>query len=335
MKEIVLVQNRQDGEWLRRELSQFDQAFGELGVLTRDDVLKDPSSSRNTERIFSTWYMPVFTDEEVRTLFPKLKEVFYGAGTVNYFAEPFLKNGVRVFSAAKANGTPVAEFVVAQIILANKGYYQAQRSYKSLLWKWNFLRSRRFAESHVGNYDAKVGLIGFGAVGRQVAMLLKPYHVSVYAYDPYVKDEVFSEAGIERMELDEIFKNCDVISNHLPDIPSTMGMLNAKCFSQMKDNVTFINTGRGAQIVEKDLSRAIRKRKNACAVLDVTRHEPVFPWSPLLWNKNVFITPHIAGSLSQEKQRLVERMVAAAKMIDEGMACEYEVTLVQLEKQSR
>lgn len=335
MKEIILVQNRRDGEWLRREFSQFDRAIGELGVLTRDDVLKDSSLSRNTERIFSTWYMPVFTDEEVRVLFPKLKEVFYGAGTVNYFAEPFLKNGVRVFSAAKANGTPVAEFVVAQIILANKGYFQAQRNYKSLLWKWNFLRSRRFAESHAGNYDAKVGLIGFGAVGSQVAMLLKPYHVSVYAYDPYVKDEVFSEAGIERMELDEIFKKCDVITNHLPDIPSTRGMLNARFFSQMKDNVTFINTGRGAQIVERDLSRAIRKRKNACAVLDVTRHEPVFPWSPLLWNKNVFISPHIAGSLSQEKRRLVEQMVAAAKMIDEGMTCEYEVKLSQLEKQSR
>lgn len=335
MKDIILIQNRQDGEWLSREIYRFDKNLGELKVFTKDDILRNSSLVKNTERVFSTWYMPIFTDEEVRTLFPELKEIFYGAGTVNYFAEPFLKNGVRVFSAAKANGTPVAEFVVAQIILANKGYYLAQRSYKSLLWKWNFVRSRRFAESHAGNYDAKVGLIGFGSVGRQVAILLKPYHVSVYAYDPYVKDEVFSEAGIERMELDEIFKKCDVISNHLPDIPSTRSMLNAKLFSLMKDNVTFINTGRGAQIVEKDLSRAIRKRKNACAVLDVTRHEPVFPWSPLLWSKDVFISPHIAGSLSQEKRRLVEQMVAAAKMIDAGMTCEYEVKLVQLEKQSR
>ena len=335
MKEIVLIQNRQDGEWLHRELAMIDNAFDGLEVLTKDDILNDQSLVKETERIYSTWYMPVFTEDEVKAFFPMLKEIFYGAGTVKYFAEPFLKNGIRVFSVAKANGTPVAEFVAAQIILANKGYYQAQRSYKSLFWKWNFRRSRRFAESHTGNYDAKVGLIGFGAVGRQVAGFLKPYHLRVYAYDPYVKDEVFSEAGIERMDLDEVFMNCDVISNHLPDIPSTKGLLNAKLFSLMKGNVTFINTGRGGQVVEKDLSRAISKRRNACAVLDVTRHEPVFPWSPLLWNKNVFITPHIAGSLSQEKRRLVGQMVEAAKLIDKGIACEYEVKLAQLEAQSR
>lgn len=335
MKEIIIIQNRRDGEWLRCELSRFDKNLGELNVLTKDDILKESSFVKDTERVFSSWYMPVFTDEEVRALFPKLKEIFYGAGTVKYFAEPFLKNEVRVFSAAKVNGTPVAEFVAAQIILANKGYYQAQRSYKSLFWKWNFVRSRRFAESHVGNYEAKVGLIGFGAVGRQVALLLKSYHISVYAYDPYVKDEVLFESGVERKELDELFKRCDVISNHLPDIPSTKGMLNAELFSLMKDNVTFINTGRGAQVIEKDLSQAIRKRKNACAVLDVTRHEPVFPWSPLLWNKNVFITPHIAGSLAQEKRRLVGQMVEAARLIDEGKTCGYEVKLSDLEQQSR
>lgn len=335
MKEIVLIQNRQDGEWLRQELAMLDNAFVGLEVLTKDDILNDQSLVKETERIYSTWYMPVFTEDEVKAFFPMLKEVFYGAGTVKYFAEPFMKNGVRVFSVAKANGTPVAEFVAAQIILANKGYYQAQRSYKSLFWKWNFRHSRQFAESHTGNYDANVGLIGFGAVGRQVAEFLKPYHLRVYAYDPYVKDDVFSEVGIGRMDIDDIFKNCDVISNHLPDIPSTKGLLNANLFSLMKDNVTFINTGRGAQVVEKDLSRAMRKRRNACAVLDVTRHEPVFPWSPLLWNKNVFITPHIAGSLSQEKRRLVEQMVESAKLIDKGSACEYEVKLAQLETQSR
>lgn len=335
MKEIILIQKRQDGEWLRQELAMLDKTYANMEVITKDDILRDQSLVKETERIYSTWYMPVFTEDEVKAFFPMLKEIFYGAGTVKYFAEPFLKNGVRVFSAAKANGTPVAEFVAAQIILANKGYYQAQKSYKSLFWKWNFRRSRNFAESHVGNYDAKVGLIGFGAVGRQVAAFLKPYHLRVYAYDPYVKDEVFAEDGVERMDLDVIFKECDVISNHLPDIPSTKGMLNTGLFSLMKDNVTFVNTGRGAQVVEKDLSTAIRKRRNACALLDVTQHEPVFPWSPLLWNKNVFITPHIAGSLSQEKRRLVGQMVESAMLTDKGIACECEVKLAQIEKQSR
>ena len=98
----------------------------------------------------------------------------------------------------------------------------------------------------------------------------------------------------------------------------------------MKDNVTFINTGRGAQVVERDLAKALRKRKRACAVLDVTRHEPLFPWSPLLRNTKVFITPHIAGSLANEGRRLSDVMIRAYKDFIVGKSNEFEVVLSQL-----
>ena len=89
--------------------------------LTRDDVLA--GNAKDVEYIFATWGMPTFTEEEIRSFLPSLKTVFYAAGTVRYFAEPFLKCGVRVHSAWAANAIPVAEYAVAQIILANKGYY--------------------------------------------------------------------------------------------------------------------------------------------------------------------------------------------------------------------
>lgn len=330
MKHIILTKKLSEGKWLKESILCLNKDLNSIQCFTKDNVIDSQVEFADVEVIFSTWYMPEFSEEEIAALFPSLKVVFYAAGTVKYFAEPFLRRGIQVFSAANANGIPVAEYVAAQVVLANKGYYLAQHSYKSFFGLLAFRRSRRFAEAHLGNCGSKVGLIGFGAVGRQVTRYLRPYKLKVAAYDPFVSDAVFQELGVMRMELNELFSECDVISNHLPDISTTKGMLNYELFSKMKDNVTFINTGRGAQLVEKDLSKAIRRRKNACAVLDVTRHEPVFPWSPLLWNRKVFITPHIAGSMSGEDIRLVEAMMTAYSCFLAGEESEYEVFLSQL-----
>lgn len=330
MKYIILTQSLIDGQKLKSDITECDIAMKDIQCFVKEDIVSSRDLFKDVEYIFSTWYMPTFTEEEIPVLFPSLKSVFYAAGTVKYFAGPFLRNNIHVFSAETANGIPVAEFVAAQVILANKGYFLAQHSYKSIFWGLNFRWSRRYAISHCGNYGAKIGLIGLGAVGRQVAKFLQSYRLSVFAYDPYVDDSVFAELGVKRKDIREIFVECDVISNHLPDIPSTKGMLDFKLFSQMKDNVTFINTGRGAQVVERDLAKALRKRKRACAVLDVTRHEPLFPWSPLLRNTKVFITPHIAGSLANEGRRLSDVMIRAYKDFIVGKSNEFEVVLSQL-----
>ena len=79
---------------------------------------------RKVDYIFSTWGMPEFTEEEIKTLLPNLECVFYAAGSVQYFARSFLNCGVKVFSAWAANAVPVAEYTVSQIILANKGFFR-------------------------------------------------------------------------------------------------------------------------------------------------------------------------------------------------------------------
>ncbi len=333
-KTIILIRDRADGDYFRSLLEKNDVLFADIPVYLKKELMVAPSMAADVESIFSTWYMPVFSEEEVAHLFPSLKYVFYSAGTVKYFAVPFLRKGVRVFSAATLNGLPVAESVAAQIVLADKGYFLAQKAAKSPLWRLAFRRARSIADSHPGNYGSKIGLIGCGSVGRKVVELLRPYDLTVSVYDPYVSDEQLAELGVKRMELAELFSECDVISNHLPDIQSTRGILNYELFSKMKSSVTFINTGRGAQVVEKDLVKAMRKRPNACALLDVTLHEPPFPWSPLIWQQNVFITPHIAGSLAGEYGRLAAAMVATWKSILKGENSPFEVTLDQLENKA-
>lgn len=334
MKIIVLTKNINDGEKLRKALSKFDKNFEKLCCYTKEDVLCKASDLKNCEYIFSTWYMPEFTEEEIKNLFPSLKCVFYAAGTVKYFAEPFLNNGIRVFSAAKANGIPVAEFTAAQIILAGKGYFQAQRAYKWPIWHRGFNRSRGYAERKHGNYGARIGIIGCGAIGSKVVELLKPYRLDVYVYDPYLSEERANALGVKRANLEDLFSQCDVVSNHLPDIPETKGLINENLLNMMKPTATFINTGRGAQVDEKALNKVLRKRKDMCALLDVTSHEPLFPWSPLYWRKNVFLTPHIAGSLSEEFGRMAEYMVQAYHDVLEGKDNMCETTIEMLAKQS-
>lgn len=333
-KIIILTKKAQEGEKLRFSLQKFDEALGAVPCLTKESILNNPVQAENCEYIFSTWFMPEFTEEEIAHYFSNLKAIYYAAGTVKYFAEPFLKKGVRVFTAASANGISVAEYATSQIVLANKGYFQAQKGYKWPIWHRGYFRARGFAERKYGNYGSKVGLLGCGAIGSKVAELLKSYNIDVYVYDPYLPDERAASLGVKKESLEEIFRICDVVSNHLPDIQETRGMINDELLSSMKSTATLINTGRGAQIDEKALNRVLKKNPDMCAVLDVASHEPLWPWSPLYWRKNCFLTPHIAGSLSNEEERMVEYMVQAYRDTLEDKQNPCETSLEIIAKQS-
>ncbi len=334
MNIIILTADIEDGDKLKNSLKLLNKDFLSVNNYTKKDILSNPSKFKNTSFIFSTWYMPIFTENELKEFLPLLKAIFYAAGTVKYFANSFLNQGVRIFSSAIANAIPVAEFVSAQIVLANKGYFQAQNEYKKPFWRYSYNKARNYSFKKKGNYNAKIGIIGCGSVGAKVAKFLKPYQLEIYVYDPFITDKRILELGAKRAELVDIFKNCDVISNHLPDIEETKGIINWKLLTFLNKNATIINTGRGAQIVEKDLIRALRKKPNACALLDVTNKEPIRPWSKLLRMNNVFITPHIAGSLACEKDRMVKYMVTAYLNTKKGIVDISEVSKEKIHKQT-
>lgn len=334
MNIIILTKKIENGSKLRDTLMSLNSNFSTIKYYTKEDVLAHPKQFENIVYIFSTWYMPVFAEKEVNKYLPSLKVIFYAAGTVKYFAENFINQGVRIFSASQANAIPVAEFVVSQILLANKGYFQAQQAYKKPFWRFSFNKARSYTLHRKGNYNAKIGIIGCGAIGSRVIDYLKPYKLNVSVYDPFLSDQEVKELGASRAKLTEIFTNSDVISSHLPDIDETKGLINLELFSLMKDTATFINTGRGGQIIEEDLVKTMRRKPNACALLDVTHREPVWPWSPLLRMKNIFLTPHIAGSLSDENIRMVEYMLTAYFNTIEGQRDRNEVLIDELHKQA-
>ena len=280
------------------------------------------SSASCVEAVFSTWGMPRLTEAEIAQYFPNLKYVFYGAGSVQHFARPFLHSGVRVFSAWAANGVPVAEYTVAQIVLANKGYFRLCDRYKNGGWA----QAVEYADHYPGNYGGKIGLLGAGVIGKNVIKLLKPYALSVRVYDPYLSAEGARTLGVEQVGLEEIFSECAVISNHIANNERTKGMLDYRLFSKMGDYATFINTGRHAQIVEADLLRAMMEKPTRTALLDVTDPTEPLPKDNPLWQcPNVFITPHRAGSVRDERYRLGAYMMEEYGRIGRGDAPLYEV----------
>ena len=302
-------------------------AYGELSPkINRKNINNYTYFLSDCEIGFATWGMPQFSKEEILKYMPKLKALFYSAGTVQYFARPFLDAGVKIFSAYAANAVPVTEYAFAQITLAAKGYFQAAKHYR-LLPVYSYV----FANSAVGNYKCKVGLAGLGAIGQEVAKRLKSLDVEVYAYDPFVSPERAKELNVTLVDLDTLFSECDVISNHLANKKELEKIFNYNLFKKMKKHSTFINTGRGAQVAECSLAASLLLHPSRTFVADVLRNE-YFPYvNPLFWCPNAVITPHIAGSTGNETQRMAYYMIDEMERFLSGEQTKYEVTLASLE----
>ena len=136
--------------------------------------------------------------------------------------------------------------------------------------------------------------------------------------------------GVQKATLEEIFASCEIVSNHAPNIPETVGMLTYDLFSRMQKGATFINTGRGATVNEPDMIRFLSERGDVCALLDVTWPEPPVAGSPLYTLPNVFLTPHIAGSIGREVMLMGELCLDEFARYKKGEPLLYEVTLEQL-----
>ncbi len=296
-------------------------------IYKKEEILAHREHFGEVRFIFSTWGMPVFEKEEIRRIFPKLEAVFYAAGSVQKFARPFLDLGIPVFSAWAANGIPVAEYTFAQIILGMKGFYQTSRLFK----EEGHLAAKTALKNYPGNYDCSVGLIGAGMIGKLVIKKLKDLKVKTLVFDPFLSDGKAAELGVEKVDLDTLFSTCQVVSNHLANNEQTRGMLKKEHFSAMLPYATFLNTGRGAQIVEEDLICVLTERPDLTAVLDVTYPEPPEEKSPFYSLPNVILTPHIAGSTGNEVRRMTDYIIEEAEAFLNGTPTRYAVTLEMLE----
>lgn len=289
---------------------------------TGAEVRNEADRFRDVKYIFTTWGFPTFSQEEIGCIFPSLQCVFYAAGTVQYFARPFLQRGIKVYSAWAANAVAVAEYTAAQITLAGKGFFAASR----LQSRGDTQAAKEQSGHYLGNFETNIGIIGAGMIGKRVIRELMHRNLNVLVYDPFLPDDTATELGVRKCDLDYLFENCFVVSNHLADNAQTKAMLTGKQFEKMPAYATFINTGRGAQVVEEDLIAVLTKRKDLTAVLDVTDPEPPLPDSPFYALDNCVLTPHIAGSVGNEVHRMSVYMKEEYVRYIGNEQCLYEVT---------
>ncbi len=307
----------------------YDEEFLNDGLYkTREQIIAEKIVYDDIEVAFGTWGVPKFSEEEIKKYFPSLKAFFYGAGSVQYFARPFLNCGVRVFSSWCANAIPVSEYTVSQIILANKGYFKFQNKYR----EEGFDVARETANHFPGNYKTKVGLLGAGMIGKLIIKLLQNYDLDLMVFDPFMSDEKAKELGVIKSELDTIFSECQTISNHLAKNEKTNGLLNYSHFSKMRDYTTFINTARGSIVNEEGLKKAMRENPTLCSILDVIDPDEFRDKSDDLFSvDNIIVTPHSAGSQTRERKRLGKFMVDEYNAWINNQSVKYEVHLKDLE----
>jgi phosphoglycerate dehydrogenase-like enzyme len=289
-------------------------------VITAKNFAVHAAALRDVEVIFATWGMIPFTDAHFAAM-PALRAVFYAAGNVKSFATPLVERDIVLVSAWAINAIPTAQLVLSQILLTCRGYFRAARQYAATR---DLAAAKAF--KRVGAEGEAIGLIGMGWIARRLTRYLHDFGLRVLASDPYLSPEGARELGVEKVELPELFARSFVVSNHVPDLPSTRQLLGAALFERLRDGATFINSGRGAQVVEADLARVLAARPDLTALLDVTFPEPPPPDSPLWTLPNVVMSPHIGGTIGDEVGRLADCVIQEFTAWREGRPLRYQVT---------
>jgi phosphoglycerate dehydrogenase-like enzyme len=310
------------GQGRRERIAQVADVYPHVVHAGNFDV--HAASLAEIEAIFATWGMIHFEARHFAAM-PKLKAVFYAAGNVRAFAEPLVAHGTILTSAWATNAIPVAEMCLSQILLSLRGYFRAVRGYRAA----KSFSGKAFPRSGVNGET--VGMIGMGKIGSLLRAKLAAYPLRVIAHDPMLSAKRASELDVELVSLDEVFKRSLVLCNHIPDLPSTRGTLNAGHFRSMREGATFVNTGRGAQVVEADLIATLKARPDMTALLDVTWPEPPAADSELWALPNVIVSPHIGGTIGDEVVRLADSAIAEFEAWSAGRPVQHQVTAEILE----
>ncbi|MER5728200.1 hydroxyacid dehydrogenase [Streptomyces sp. NPDC002138] len=273
-----------------------------------------------TEVLLTGWGCPPL-DAAALARMPRLRAVVHAAGSVkHHVTEACWERGLLVSSAAAANAVPVAEYTLAAILFANKRVLESAHLYRATRGHIDLLN--RYPA--IGNYRRTVGLVGASLIGRRVLELLRPFDLRVLVHDPYADPAELEAMGAEAAALDELLSRSDVVSLHAPALPQTHHLLDAPRLALMRDGATLVNTARGSLVDTAALTEELVAGR-LHAVLDHTEPEVLPGTSPLFNLPNVLLTPHVAGSLGGELDRLAATAVEELERYALGLGFRYAV----------
>ncbi|MGA7203722.1 MAG: hydroxyacid dehydrogenase [Specibacter sp.] len=295
-----------------------DALASKLNLLSREPIqeFRSPQSLAmlaKADVLISGWGCPMI-DQAVLTTAPRLRYILHSAGSVrHHVGEACWERGIQISTAADANAIPVAEYTVAMVLLANKRVLQIARQLHTE--KAGIEPEDVFPD--LGNYRKRVGVIGASKIGRHVIRLLGSYDVEVVVSDPYLAAADAVELGVTVVTLDELMASSDVVTLHAPSLPSTRNLIDARRIAALQPGATFINTARGELVDQEALLRRLEKG-DIFAVLDVTTPWVLPPDSGFYTNPHVLLTPHMAGSLGTELERMAASTVQEAHRLARG-----------------
>ena len=251
------------------------------------------------EVLLTGWGCPPI-DEAALTAAPCVRAVVHAAGSIkNHVTPACWERGIVVSTAAEANALPVAEFTLAMILLAGKATHVIARRYR----QQRTAPDLRSEFPNIGNYRRTVGIVGASRIGRRVIALLRPFDLDVVVSDPYLDQAQARELGVQLAELDDLLRASHIVSLHAPSLPSTRHLIDRRRLGLIRDGATLINTARGALLDHVALTdELVSGRINA--ILDVTEPAALPADSPLWTLPNVVLTPHMAGALGVELERM-------------------------------
>ena len=335
MKGIYLIERQEVFEKVYSKQTQAEIADlldMSTGRVTKEMILCNPEFYADVDVVMSTWSCVRF-NEDMLNIFKNLKFIFYGAGSIKgVVTETSWNRGVRITSAYGANGISVAHYTVGQVIFSLKcGWYYMvtykEKKRKKQLEEEAVAKQKMPVMAAPGTYKSTVGIISLGLIGRTVVKLLEPFGFNILAYDPFITQETADKTGlpVKMCSLEDIFRLSDVVSLHTPLLLETVGMITGKHFELMKQSASFINTSRGAIIKENEMIAVLKQRNDIYAILDVTWPEPPAEDSPLYDMMNVVLTPHIAGSMGRECERMGDFMLEELKHYLKGEPLDWEI----------
>lgn len=215
-----------------------------------------------------------------------------GVGVDNVDLETASNQGVIVVNSPEGNTVAAAEHTISLMMSLTRQVPDAHISMKA--GKWD---RAKFMGSEV--YKKKLGVVGFGKIGAWVAKASYAMGMQVMVYDPFVSKDVIEKLDYQQVTLEELFKNADYITLHIPKTKDTANIISAENIAKMKKGVKIINCARGGLIDEKALADALISGQVGGAALDVFNSEPPEANHPLLDAPNIILTPHLGASTEE------------------------------------
>ena len=276
-------------------------------LLHNFDVTANPNEERFTpeqvedgiaeyDGLITGWGTSSISDEALRRA-ERLKIVAHSAGSVKHL---FTANGVEqyliprdicIVSANRAIALNVAEHTIGALIaVGRRWFFHAQNIRERGLWK-----DPSSPKNSQYLRGATIGMISASTVGREVIRLLEPFDVNILLYDPYLSDWDAGRLGVTKTDLEDVFRQADMVTVHAPSIPETRHMIGRAQLQLLRDGAVFINTSRGS-VLDHDALYEEARTGRIHVQLDVTDPEPLPSGHPLRSLENVIITPHTSGT---------------------------------------